>query len=147
MLFDPDSAGERALERADATVQELERADGDPNTVAAATQLKLDMRVLRLTEDPADWLLQHTPEEFEELLVRGRDPSRVPVPQESREGAGGGRSRTFADDVRDPGPHQPYRRPCLLQGRPTRGRRSPRCEPGRAAERSPAAVNVASVTP
>src|ERR687894_3231949 len=67
MLFDPDIAGEKALERADATVRELERA-GDPNTVATVTKLKLDLRVLRLTEDPADWLLEHRPEEFQEML-------------------------------------------------------------------------------
>jgi DNA primase len=67
MLFDPDTAGEKALERADATVRELERAD-DPDTVATATRLKLDLRVLRLTEDPADWLLEHSPEEFAEML-------------------------------------------------------------------------------
>jgi DNA primase len=30
--------------------------------------LKLDLRVLRLPEDPADWLLQHSPGEFAELL-------------------------------------------------------------------------------
>jgi DNA primase len=67
MLFDPDTAGEKALERADATVRELERA-GDPDTVATATKLKLDLRVLRLTKDPADWLLEHSPEEFAEML-------------------------------------------------------------------------------
>jgi DNA primase len=67
MLFDPDTAGEKALERADATVRALERAD-DPDTVAAATKLKLDLRVLRLTKDPADWLLEHSPEEFREML-------------------------------------------------------------------------------
>ena len=67
MLFDPDTAGEKALERADATVRELERT-GDPDTVATATKLKLDLRVLRLTEDPADWLLEHSPEEFAEML-------------------------------------------------------------------------------
>jgi DNA primase len=67
MLFDPDTAGEKALERADATVRALERAD-DPDTVAAATKLKLDLRVLRLTKDPADWLLDHSPEEFREML-------------------------------------------------------------------------------
>jgi DNA primase len=67
MLFDPDTAGEKALERADATVRELERAD-DPDTVATATRLKLDLRVVRLSEDPADWLLRHPPEEFVELL-------------------------------------------------------------------------------
>ena len=68
MLFDPDTAGEKALERADATVRELERA-GDPDTVATATKLKLDLRVLRLTKDPADWLLEHSPEKFAEMLL------------------------------------------------------------------------------
>jgi DNA primase len=67
MLFDPDTAGEKALERADVTVRELERTD-DPDTVATATRLKLDLRVLRLTQDPADWLLDHSPEEFAEML-------------------------------------------------------------------------------
>jgi DNA primase len=67
MLFDPDTAGEKALERADATVRDLERTD-DPDTVATATRLKLDLRVLRLTQDPADWLLDHSPEEFAEML-------------------------------------------------------------------------------
>src|SRR5215211_316407 len=43
VLFDPDAAGERAIERAAAT----------------AAGLKLDLRVLRLPEDPADWLLEH----------------------------------------------------------------------------------------
>jgi DNA primase len=52
VLFDPDAAGERAIERAAAT----------------AAELKLDLRVLRLPEDPADWLLGHPPEEFAGLL-------------------------------------------------------------------------------
>lgn len=52
VLFDPDAAGERAIERAAAT----------------AAELKLDLRVLRLPEDPADWLLEHPPEEFTQLL-------------------------------------------------------------------------------
>ncbi len=52
VLFDPDAAGEKAIERAAAT----------------AADLKLDLRVLRLPDDPADWLLEHPPEEFEELL-------------------------------------------------------------------------------
>ncbi|HLL98230.1 MAG TPA: DNA primase, partial [Rubrobacteraceae bacterium] len=68
MLFDPDTAGEKALERADATVRELERG-GDPDTVATATKLKLDLRVLRLTKDPADWLLEHSPEKLAEMLL------------------------------------------------------------------------------
>jgi DNA primase len=52
VLFDPDEAGEKAIERAAAT----------------AAELKLDLRVLRLTQDPADWLLEHQPEEFIGLL-------------------------------------------------------------------------------
>lgn len=67
MLFDPDTAGERALERADATARELERSGGG-ETVSAATNLKLDLRVVRLSEDPADWLLEHSAEEFRGIL-------------------------------------------------------------------------------
>jgi DNA primase len=52
ILFDPDAAGEKAIERAAAT----------------AAELKLDLRVLRLPEDPADWMLQHPAEELAELL-------------------------------------------------------------------------------
>jgi DNA primase len=52
VLFDPDAAGERAIERAAAT----------------AAELRLDLRVLRLPDDPADWLLEHPPEEFTDLL-------------------------------------------------------------------------------
>jgi DNA primase len=52
VLFDPDAAGEKAIERAAAT----------------AADLKLDLRVLRLPEDPADWLLEHSPEEFAQKL-------------------------------------------------------------------------------
>ncbi len=52
LLFDPDEAGEKAVEKAAVT----------------AAELKLDLRVLRLTEDPADWLLEHAPEEFLDLL-------------------------------------------------------------------------------
>jgi DNA primase len=52
VLFDPDAAGERAIERAAAT----------------AADLKLDLRVLRLPEDPADWLLEHSPQEFAQKL-------------------------------------------------------------------------------
>ena len=54
VLFDPDAAGERAIERAAAT----------------AAELKVDLRVLRLPQDPADWLLEHPPEEFTGLLSR-----------------------------------------------------------------------------
>lgn len=71
MLFDPDAAGERALERADATVQELERTTStdDADAAVEATRLKLDLRVLRLSADPADWLLEHSAEEFRAMLA------------------------------------------------------------------------------
>ena len=52
LLFDPDEAGEKAVERA----------------ALAAVEMRLDLRVLRLPADPAEWLLEHTPEEFLELL-------------------------------------------------------------------------------
>ena len=52
LLFDPDAAGEKAVERA----------------AAGAAELKLDLRVLRLPQDPADWLLEHPAEEFRDLL-------------------------------------------------------------------------------
>lgn len=52
VLFDPDAAGEKAIEKAAAT----------------AAELKQDLRVLRLDEDPADWLLHHSATEFEEFL-------------------------------------------------------------------------------
>ncbi|QYJ14737.1 DNA primase [Rubrobacter xylanophilus DSM 9941] len=54
ILFDPDAAGEKAVERA----------------VAAASELRLELKVLRLPEDPADWLRGHTGEEFLGLLSR-----------------------------------------------------------------------------
>jgi DNA primase len=52
LLFDPDEAGEKAVEK----------------VMVTAAELKLDLRVLRLPEDPADWLLDHSPREFLELL-------------------------------------------------------------------------------
>jgi DNA primase len=52
VLFDPDAAGEKAIERAAAT----------------AAELRLDLRVLRLPQDPADWLLRHPAEEFADLV-------------------------------------------------------------------------------
>ena len=58
VLFDPDAAGEKAIERAAAT----------------AAELKQDLRVLRLDEDPADWLLHHSADEFRKLL-----PEAMPV--------------------------------------------------------------------
>jgi DNA primase len=58
ILFDPDAAGERAIERVMGT---------DSLTVTAAN-LKLDLRMLRLPQDPADWLLEHSPDEFTSML-------------------------------------------------------------------------------
>jgi DNA primase len=52
LLFDPDDAGEKVLEKA----------------FIPATEMKLDLRVVRLSEDPADWLLKHPAEEFRGLL-------------------------------------------------------------------------------
>lgn len=52
LLFDPDDAGEKAVERASVT----------------AAELRLDLRVLRLTDDPADWLLEHSADEFHQML-------------------------------------------------------------------------------
>jgi DNA primase len=58
VLFDPDAAGERAIERV---------VSNDSLTVTAAN-LQLDLRLLRLPQDPADWLLEHSPEEFTSML-------------------------------------------------------------------------------
>jgi DNA primase len=58
VLFDPDAAGERAIERVVST---------DSLTVTAAN-LQLDLRMLRLSQDPADWLLEHSPDEFKSML-------------------------------------------------------------------------------
>jgi DNA primase len=77
LLFDPDEAGEKATQKVRSAAREA-IAPGDPRkrtgvrnvrgaTVAAA-RMKLDLRVLRLSEDPADWLREHQPEEFTELL-------------------------------------------------------------------------------
>jgi DNA primase len=54
LLFDPDEAGEKAVEK----------------VAVEAAGLRLDLRVLRLPAglDPADWLLEHTAAEFLELL-------------------------------------------------------------------------------
>ncbi len=52
LLFDPDEAGEKVLER----------------TFFPALEMKLDLRVVRLSNDPADWLLEHSAEEFKGLL-------------------------------------------------------------------------------
>ena len=79
LLFDPDEAGERATQKVRAAAKEAidpeksrKRSGGFRSvrqaTVAAA-RMKLDLRVLRLSEDPADWLRKHRPEEFTKLLT------------------------------------------------------------------------------
>ncbi len=77
VLFDPDSAGEKAIERI---------LDTEQVVVTAAT-LQLDLRLLRLPQDPADWLLAHPTEEFTALLS-----DAIPVLEYS--------IRRIADDVR-----------------------------------------------
>ncbi len=52
LLFDPDEAGENVLEKA----------------FFPAAELRLDLRVVRLPQDPADWLLENSTGEFRELL-------------------------------------------------------------------------------
>ncbi len=52
LLFDPDEAGENVLEKA----------------FFPAAELRLDLRVVRLPQDPADWLLENPAREFRELL-------------------------------------------------------------------------------
>jgi DNA primase len=77
LLFDPDSAGEKAIERILDTEQ----------VVVTAAMLQLDLRLLRLPQDPADWLLTHPTEEFAALLYQA-----VPVLEYS--------IRRIADEVR-----------------------------------------------
>ena len=74
LLFDPDEAGERATQKVRAAAKEAiepkrqTESRGIRQATVAAARMKLDLRVLRLSEDPADWLRQHSPEEFTELL-------------------------------------------------------------------------------
>jgi DNA primase len=82
LLFDPDEAGEKATQKVRTAAKEAIDPEGSRKrtevrnvrqaTVAAA-RMKLDLRVLRLSEDPADWLCEHRPEEFAELLS-GAEP-------------------------------------------------------------------------
>jgi DNA primase len=77
LLFDPDEAGERATQKVRAAAKEaIDPVDPKKRTgirgirqaTVAAARMKLDLQVLRLSEDPADWLREHRPEEFTELL-------------------------------------------------------------------------------
>jgi DNA primase len=58
VLFDPDAAGSRAAER-------IVR---DDLIVQVAAELQTDLRLLQLSADPADWLREHSAEEFLSLL-------------------------------------------------------------------------------
>lgn len=95
LLFDPDAAGEKAIERAAVT----------------ASELKLDLRVLRLSDDPADWLLHHPPEEFAGLLAGAAPVLEYIFRRKAERARGTGpaeRSRTVSEirellkDIEDP---------------------------------------------
>ncbi len=58
LLFDPDAAGGKAVEKAE-DVAEL---------TFTATKLNSFLYVVRLPEDPADWLLSHSVDEFNSFL-------------------------------------------------------------------------------
>jgi DNA primase len=58
LLFDPDEAGRKATERAEEAAE----------LTIAATKLGTFLNVVRLSEDPADWLLEHSANEFADLL-------------------------------------------------------------------------------
>ena len=74
LLFDPDEAGERATQNVRAAAKEAIEPKkrtgirGIRQATVAAASMKLDLRVVRLSQDPADWLREHSPEEFTELL-------------------------------------------------------------------------------
>jgi DNA primase len=76
LLFDPDAAGERAVVRAE------DAAD----LTMSAIELNTSLHVLRLSHDPADWLLHHEKDEFRRLL-----DSSVPILEFS--------ARTLADEA------------------------------------------------
>lgn len=67
-IFDPDDAGNRAASRL-ADPEALTR-DPESSLPAAAAQLQIDLQMVPLTEDPADWLQGHSEEEFREQLGR-----------------------------------------------------------------------------
>jgi DNA primase len=58
LLFDPDAAGQRAVLRAE------DAAD----LTMSAIELNTSLHVLKLSHDPADWLLHHEEAEFRRLL-------------------------------------------------------------------------------
>ena len=58
LLFDPDEAGGKAVTK----------AEGAAELTFAATKLNSFLYVVRLPEDPADWLLSHSVDEFNHFL-------------------------------------------------------------------------------
>jgi DNA primase len=60
VIFDPDAAGFRAVERI---------VDAD-SVLQVAVETQLDLRFLELSEDPADWLQKHSSVDFRRLLSR-----------------------------------------------------------------------------
>jgi DNA primase len=58
LLFDPDDAGEKAVEKVEDAAE----------LTFAATRLDTFLYVCRLPEDPADWLLNHSADEFRGFL-------------------------------------------------------------------------------
>ena len=58
LLFDPDEAGGKAVTK----------AEGAAELTFAATKVNSFLYVVRLPEDPADWLLSHSVEEFNGFL-------------------------------------------------------------------------------
>ena len=58
LLFDPDTAGEKAVQKVDDTAE----------LTFVAARLSAFLYVVRLPEDPADWLLNHSGDEFVKLL-------------------------------------------------------------------------------
>ncbi|WP_162924548.1 DNA primase [Rubrobacter indicoceani] len=67
-IFDPDDAGNRAASRL-ADPEALSRDPGS-SLPAAAAQLQIDLRMVPLTKDPADWLKEHSEADFREQLDR-----------------------------------------------------------------------------
>ena len=115
LLFDPDEAGEKVLEKA----------------FIPATEMKLDLRVVRLSEDPADWLLEHPAEEFRELLGGATSVLEYVIRQITDRYRGAGASEPRPRAPRDKGTRAPHRGPGPQARGPATRRRSPWGDPRR----------------
>jgi DNA primase len=101
LLFDPDAAGEKAIQRA----------------MNTAIELSVDLRVLRLSEDPADWFHhgRGTPEEFREMIEDATPILEYSI-RRMAEGARGGdamsrsravpEARALISEIKDPVLHR-----------------------------------------